>query len=66
MTVKPCPQSCAMNWPEFHKLLDVAIAHMIDESDALPSKTSLLDFMQFSNEKKKLQKAGTFAPEDTE
>lgn len=64
MKVTPCPKSCAMNWPEFHKLLDVAIAHMIDEQDAPPSKTSLLEFMEFSNGKKLLQEAGEFAPED--
>ncbi len=56
--VQPCPKDCAFDWVEFHKLLDVAMAHMIDEKKILPSKTDLLQFAEYSNNKQGLQQLG--------
>lgn len=39
------------NWEEFHKNLDIALATMITETNALPSKTTLLEFLEYSNKK---------------
>lgn len=63
-TIKPCPKSCAFNWVAFHQQLDMALAHFIDEQDALPSKTDMVEFAKFSNGKKMLQERGEFLPED--
>lgn len=52
MKVEPCPENCTFDWITFHRELDYAVAHMIQEIDGtLPSKTSLLAFMSFSNAK---------------
>ena len=70
---KPCPKSCPFNWVEFHKQLDIATAHLIDEAgpdtpgeDYLPSKVSLMKFLEYSNAKRLLQERGQYAPEDTD
>ncbi len=47
--VVPCPEKCTFNWQQFHKDLDVALAHMIDEFDGFyPSKADLWDLVQYS------------------
>lgn len=47
--VVPCPEKCTFNWQQFHKDLDVAIAHMIEEFDGFyPSKAKLWDLVQYS------------------
>lgn len=56
--IKNCPKECLFDWIDFHKKLDIAIAHIIDEQDKLPSNTSLLEMIQYSFEKQKLQKIG--------
>ena len=56
MKVEPCPSTCAFDWIAFHRLLDYAVAHMIQEIEGtLPSKTSLFAFMSFSNAKSSMQ-----------
>lgn len=67
----PCPKSCGFDWVKFHKDLDMAIAHLIDEADLntpgedyLPSKVSLMKFTEYSNAKRLLQERGQYAPED--
>jgi hypothetical protein len=55
MTVEPCPDECEFDWPEFHNRLDTALAHMIMEKDARPTKTTILEFLEYSNAKSKAQ-----------
>lgn len=50
--VHRCPSECMFDWAQFHKSLDIATAHMINETPALPSKTTLLEFLQYSNAKR--------------
>jgi len=57
-TTKPCPTECAFDWVDFHKKFDIAIAHMIDESEILPSETSIFEMIEYSFAKQKLQKGG--------
>ena len=40
-----------LNWKEFHKLLDIAVATIIREKDIRPSSTSLMEFMGYSHTK---------------
>lgn len=68
----PCPKSCKFDWVDFHKKLDIAIAHLIDEAGAdtpgneyLPSKTPIMTLLEYSNAKKKLQELNQFAPEES-
>jgi hypothetical protein len=57
MKAPPCPPSCTFDWRQFHGLLDRAIVHYLEDNldsrslDALPSHTSLLDFMNYSHAK---------------
>lgn len=44
-----------MNWKQFHKDLDLAMALMIQEENILPSKVSLMDFAEFSNSKRQAE-----------
>lgn len=47
--VVPCPEKCTFNWQQFHKDLDVAMAHMIEEFDGFyPSKAKLWDLVEYS------------------
>ncbi len=47
--VKPCPDTCKFDWKKFHKDLDVAMAHMIEEFDGfLPSQAKFWDFVRYS------------------
>lgn len=39
------------NWKQFHQDLDTALAILISESDLLPSKTTLMEFLELSNAK---------------
>lgn len=55
MNVKKCPKRCKFNWMSFHKDLDIAVSHMIEENDILPSTTSLTKFIEYSCLKNKLQ-----------
>jgi hypothetical protein len=48
-----CPDTCKFNWPAFHKQLDIALAHAIEEQDMLPNKTSMMEFLTYSFEKSK-------------
>jgi hypothetical protein len=52
--VKKCPEHCKFDWKKFHNDIDIALAHMIDEKGTYPSKTSLMDFLVYSNAKKEL------------
>lgn len=70
MIAKPCPKSCKMDWTQFHQMLDMAVAHLIDDagadapgSDYLPSQVSLMKFIEYSNAKKMLQEKSQYAPE---
>ena len=46
------------DWKKFHKDLDYAIASWIESNDDnLPSKKSLMNFMEFSNKKQLNQSA---------
>jgi hypothetical protein len=58
-----CPEWCPFDWVQFHKDLDIAMAHAIEElSDPipgetwLPNKVSVMDFARYSNKKQQLQK----------
>ncbi len=55
MNTKKCPDDCGFNWEQFHALLDVAMAHMIEETGMYPSKTSILELAQYSFDKKNIQ-----------
>lgn len=57
--IKRCPPECVFDWPSFHKQLDWAMAHFIEDTDGYPSKTSILDFATYSHTKVKLSKGGT-------
>jgi len=58
MKVEPCPETCTFDWITFHRELDYAVAHMIQEIDGmLPSKTSVFNLMAFSNAKMQEQVA---------
>ena len=46
-----------MNWKQFHKDLDLAMATMIEEENILPSRTSLMDFAEFSNLKRQTEES---------
>lgn len=60
--VTPCPPECAFDWTDFLTKLDIAAAHLIDESPGIPgvqlvipSKISLMDFLEYSFHKRELQ-----------
>lgn len=44
------------DWKDFHIKLDNAMAQMILDSDKLPSNTTLMEFAEYSNKKRKEQK----------
>lgn len=55
MKVNPCPDDCTFNWTEFHKQLDIAVAHMITDAKIdtprekfAPSKASILQLLNYS------------------
>jgi hypothetical protein len=59
---KACPPECTFDWVAFHKQLDIAMAHLIDDAgpdapgaEYLPSQVSLMKFAEYSNEKQQLQ-----------
>lgn len=54
MKTKACPKKCAFDWADFHSKLDWAMAHWIEESERGLTNTNLIEFMQYSAEKKKL------------
>lgn len=54
---------CNFDWVEFHAKLDIAVAHMIEEKSkypdtCLPSKTTIMELMNYSYEK--VKKGGCF------
>lgn len=51
-------QNCKFDWTEFHKDLDMAAAHLIEEHGRLLSETSVMSFIEYSNAKKQLQENG--------
>ncbi len=40
MKVKRCPKDCQFDWARFHSDLDVAVAHLVNEMESLPSETT--------------------------
>lgn len=59
MIVKPCPKECVFDWKRFHRDLDIAMAHMIDEIEGfLPSQNDIMVLAEFSNKKRKFQERG--------
>jgi hypothetical protein len=56
--VKPCPEDCSFDWVEFHKQLNIALAHLIYEEPSgtyLPSQTSCMTFAEYVYAKSKLK-----------
>jgi hypothetical protein len=53
--LKACPEECTFDWADFHNRLDIATAHLIEETKRLPSKTTLMEFLSYSYDKKLLQ-----------
>lgn len=50
--IKPCPAICKFDWKQFHKDLDMAMAHMIEEIPGFyPTKASLWDLVEYSFKK---------------
>ena len=58
MKVKRCPKDCQFDWARFHSDLDAAVAHLINEMESLPSETTLMSFLKYSNQKQLLQGKG--------
>lgn len=54
--ITACPDDCTFDWEQFHKDLDVALAHFIEETGSTPSGSTVMGFLQFSNRKQKLAK----------
>lgn len=52
MKVDPCPEMCKFDWKDFHAKLDIATAHLIEETDKYPSNMTLMEFLEYSNKKK--------------
>lgn len=46
-------EHCTFDWKEFHAKLDIASAHIINDTKNIPSEISLLDLMEYSHKKMK-------------
>ncbi len=55
--IQACSGKCIFDWVDFHKKLDIAIAHIINEQDSPLSHISLLQMIIYSHAKSELQRA---------
>jgi hypothetical protein len=56
--VKKCPEECKFDWKKFHRELDIAFAHFIEESPLGVhgfSDKPIMELLEFSNQKQQLQ-----------
>lgn len=58
MNIKPCPPECTFDWMDFHRKLDTAFAHFVEEYPELTafSDRPIIELLKYSNAKQKLQK----------
>lgn len=55
VNVEACPEECVFDWVDFVEKFDIALAHYIESSAVLPSRSSVTLFLEFISLKKHLQ-----------